>query len=60
MSQEKAELSAEERGGDVPKEPKVEHQVVEVPVYTESKKTWRSFFWSSEFPGGILLLMGES
>ncbi len=53
-------MKADERGDDVPKEPKVEHQVAEVPVYTESKKTWRSFFWSSEFLGRILPLMGES
>lgn len=38
-----------ESGGDIPVGVKNEYDETEVPVYTQSKRTWRSIFWSSKF-----------
>jgi hypothetical protein len=42
--------SISESGTDSPKELKAPYQEAQDPGYTDAKRTWKSFFWSSEFP----------
>ena len=47
-------LIVNESGPDVPVVSKASSQDAGFPKYTESKRTWKSFLWSSEPPIGGL------